>query len=103
MSVIQYIFRSLKYYKKQHLAILLGTILSTAILTGALVVGDSVKYSLNRLVEKRLGTVAFALQTSDRFVSNELVGNLADKLNVKTAGILKLEGMAINSGKDLRL
>jgi len=103
MNTFKYIFRSLTFYKKQHLAILLGTILSTAILTGALVVGDSVKYSLNKLVEKRLGNVAFAMQTNDRFVSNELSQKLSEVLSTQTTGILKLEGIAINSDLDTRL
>ena len=40
--------------------------LSAAILVGALIIGDSVKYSLMKIVENRLGKVQFALASGDR-------------------------------------
>lgn len=95
MSLFKLIFRSISYYRKQHLAVLLGTVISTAILTGALIIGDSVKYSLSNLVEKRLGEVSFALETGDRFVSDSLAVKLAATLNLKTASVLQLQGISI--------
>ena len=103
MNAFKYILRSLTFYKKQHLAILLGAVLSTAILTGALIVGDSVKYSLNQLVNKRLGKVTFAMQTHDRFITNELASKLAYELDTEVSGILTMNGIAINSGLDIRI
>lgn len=95
MSLFKLIFRSIHYYRKQHLAVFMGTVISTAILTGALIIGDSVKYSLSSLVEKRLGEVSFAMETGDRFVSDTLSLKLATSLNVKTASLLKLQGISI--------
>ena len=103
MSITKFILRSLWYFKKQHLAILLGTILSTAILTGALIIGDSVNYSLNQIVGKRLGNAAYALMTGDRFVRKELADVLGDYLKLKTTAILSVEGISINPETNARV
>jgi len=71
MSIFHYIIKSLWFFRKQHLAVLAGTLISTAVLTGALIVGDSIKYSLQKTVDARLGNVKFAMQTGDRFVSSD--------------------------------
>ena len=49
--------KSILFYKKQYFWILLGLILSAAILSGALTVGSSVKASLNDMAMKRLGNI----------------------------------------------
>jgi len=97
MSFYKFILKSLWYFKRQHLAVLAGTIISTAVLTGALIVGDSVKYTLNQVVENRLGTAKFALQTGDRFVRMKLADEISKKLNIPAASLLMVQGIAINS------
>jgi len=68
-----------------------------------LVVGDSVSYSLNQLVVKRLGDISFAMKANERFVSDSLSFRLAEKLGVQTTGILSLKGMVINTDLDMRI
>ena len=53
--------RSLTYYRKTHVWVVLGAAVSTAILVGALVIGDSVRLSLRQIVFDRLGDTEFAL------------------------------------------
>ncbi len=103
MSKLNYIFKSFLFFKKQHLAVLAGTILSTAVLTGALIVGDSVKYSLSQMVEYRLGKIQYVLQSNDRYVSAKLADAVADKLNVKSAAILMLGGVSSNPENNTRI
>ncbi len=103
MSIPKLILRSLWYFKKKHLTILLGTAISTAILTGALIVGDSVSHSLNQIVEKRLGGTEFALMTGDRYVRNELSQELGGELGVSAAAVLSLEGISINPENSKRI
>ncbi|MFK7735101.1 MAG: FtsX-like permease family protein [Pirellulaceae bacterium] len=62
--------RSLSYYKKSHLAVALGVAAATAVMVGALVVGDSVRYSLRSLVEKRLDGID-ALLHAQTFMAEE--------------------------------
>ena len=85
MNIVRLIIRSLFFYRKQQLAILAGTILSTAVLTGALIVGDSVKGSLKQMVDLRLGKTKFAIITGDRFVRSELAHELSKELKIKAS------------------
>lgn len=103
MTFFKFITQSLKYYKKQHLAILLGTILSTAVLTGALIVGDSVKFSLQQLVNKRLGNITYAMNTNDRYVSDSLMVKLSSELNNTVCGVLQNNAIIINNEAQKRI
>ena len=60
--------RSLIYFWRIQLAVLLGAAVATAVLTGALLVGDSVRGSLRDLTLDRLGRIDYAL-ASERFFS----------------------------------
>ena len=60
------ILRSLTYYWRTHLAVLLGVIAGTAVIAGALIVGDSVRDSLRQMTLERLGRVDHTL-SSHRF------------------------------------
>ena len=80
-----------------------ATIISTAVLTGALIVGDSVKYSLLKNVSQRLGKTEFALSTNDRFVTSEIAGKIPDVAGVSTSAILTVNGIAINPDSNLRI
>ncbi len=96
MSFFKLIIKSLWYFRRQNLALFAGILISTAVLTGALIIGDSVKYSLQQLVDLRLGEVRYALQTGDRFVRAELADNLSKTDDVTTASLLVVPGIAKN-------
>ncbi|MEI6899505.1 MAG: hypothetical protein WCL00_06485 [Bacteroidota bacterium] len=55
MNKTTLITRNLWYYRRSWLALMVGAMISTAVLTGALMVGDSVKYSLQEITLMRLG------------------------------------------------
>ena len=93
--------RSLIHFWRIHLAVLLGTAVATAVLTGALFVGDSVRGSLRDLTLDRLGSIDYALVT-EQFFREELAANLlnepalADQFEVAAPAIL-LAGTAVNT------
>ena len=103
MTKLTYILKSFLFFKKQHLAVIAGTIISTAVLTGALIVGDSVKYSLNKIVEKRLGDIQYVLQSNDRFVRAELAEEISNKLNVNSAPVILLQGVSVSPVNETRI
>ncbi|MFZ4522433.1 MAG: ABC transporter permease [Bacteroidales bacterium] len=103
MTRIQLIMRNLRFFRKQYLAVMAGIVVSTAVLTGALIVGDSVRYSLKRLTDIRLGKTKFALQANERFFSQQLADAITRKLNVEAIPVLISGGIAINSDKNLRI
>ncbi|MCG8607956.1 hypothetical protein MJD09_23590, partial [bacterium] len=68
--------RSLVYYWRINLAVALGAAVATAVLTGALLVGDSVRGSLRDLTLDRLGKIDYALVTH-RYFREEMLVELA--------------------------
>lgn len=73
--------RSAGFYLKSHLGTLLGAAIATAILTGALLVGDSVRGSLRAMALARIGKIDVALASGDRLFR----GALADDMQAKLA------------------
>ena len=57
MSLLRLIVESLRYHWRSNLSVALGVLAATAVLTGALVVGDSVRGSLLGLALERLGRI----------------------------------------------
>jgi len=92
--------RGLRHYWRTHLGVVLGAAVSTAILVGALVVGDSVRYSLRSFALARLGAVRLALAPRSRFFRAELADDLEAALNAETAPVLHLRGTV--KGKSAR-
>jgi len=84
--------QGLIYFWRIHLAVLLGAAVATAVLTGALLVGDSVRGSLRDLTLDRLGRIDHAL-VSERFFREGLA---ADLLNEAVPAIL-LNGTAVDA------
>ena len=76
--------RSLSYYWRVHLGLLLGTAVATTALTGALLVGDSMRGSLRDLALERLGRIDYALLAAHFFRSD-----LATELGHAPAILLK--------------
>ncbi len=67
--------RSLIYYWRVHLGLLLGTAVATTALTGALLVGDSMRGSLRDLALERLGHIDYAL-LAEHFFRRDLAAAL---------------------------
>ncbi len=91
------ILRSLYYYRRTHVWVLLGTALSTAIILGALLVGDSLEYSLKQQALDRLGKTKFALMGADRFFRSELAEEIGTAVGAPATGVLQLPAMVSNS------
>jgi len=96
------ILRSLIFYWRTHLGVLLGTMIGTAVLVGALVIGDSVRGSLKRLVSVRLGKTEYALFSEERFFRAQLADDLGHSLGLKAVPAIKLRGIVLNSNNNLR-
>lgn len=103
MNSRRLIRNNLVYYWKKHLLLALGVAISGAVITGALLVGDSVQYSLGRIVEQRLGEVSHVLKAGDRYFTSELSQKVADDLDIQTSALLLQEGAAVGDGGKLRV
>ena len=67
MSTFRLLWESVLYYWRTNLAVLLGVIAGTAVIGGALIVGDSVRGSLETMSRERLGQIDYAM-SGHRFV-----------------------------------
>lgn len=81
--------RSLRWYRRTHLAVVLGVATAVSVLAGALVVGDSVRRSLRELALGRLGRVDEAVRAG-HFFREELAAGLAGE--ARAAPLVALEG-----------
>ena len=83
------------------MGVFLSVVVSTAVLTGALIIGDSVRYTLMKMVDTRLGATQIALTPQQRFFSTELSNKLSKELDTLTASVLQLQGM-ITDGNNVK-
>jgi putative ABC transport system permease protein len=103
MLIFRLISKSIWYFRKPYLAVFAGTVIATATLTGALIIGDSLKHSLGRLVDVRLGRTEYAFISASRFVRAQLANDLASALHTPVTPLLLLRGIAIHPGTGERL
>ncbi|MCY2955051.1 MAG: FtsX-like permease family protein [Planctomycetota bacterium] len=76
MTRTRLILRNLVYFRAANLAVIAGMAVATAVLTGALLVGDSVRGSLRTLALQRLGPIDHVL-VSRQFVPEDLAQRIA--------------------------
>jgi putative ABC transport system permease protein len=77
MTLHTFLLNSLRHYGRSHLGLLLGVALSAAILSGSLLVGDSVRASLGRVAKLRLGQVQSVVLGGERWFTQALAGKTA--------------------------
>ncbi len=90
MRTTRLIKRSLAYYWQTNLVVVLGVATAVAVLTGALLIGESVRGSLRDLVSQRLGATDYIV-ASTGFFREELAGDLA--AIGATSPLIALDGM----------
>ncbi|MBV5315855.1 MAG: ABC transporter permease [Prolixibacteraceae bacterium] len=103
MSIYKLILKSVWFYRRLNLTIILGIALSTAILVGALIIGDSVKYSLQQITVQRLGKTSQVITAGERLFRTQLANELAEKTGIETAALLRANGFGVIDGGDLRI
>jgi len=96
MKALTLVLRSLVFYWRTNLGVLAGATISTAILVGALVVGDSVRNSLLQQTLQRLGDTELALASGDRYVTSALADRLSQDLDTMVVPVLALDGVALS-------
>jgi len=103
MSLWQLVARSLRFYWRTHTAVLLAVAVATGVLTGALVVGDSVQYTLGRTVEARLGRTGFAVLPQDRYFRASLAEDLQGRSVATIVPALQVSGIVANEDGSRRV
>jgi ABC-type antimicrobial peptide transport system permease subunit len=107
MNAWRFILASLRHYRRIHLAVALGVAVATAVLTGALLVGDSVRGSLRDLTLQRLGRIDSAIVAGHMFRA-ELASEVASDAGFRAHFASALPAILVNgtlqsgSGADVR-
>ena len=103
MSFWQLLKRDVLFYRRSGLGTLLLAAVCSAILTGAMLVGDSVTYSLRRLAHMRLGSVQYACNTGERFFDCQLAKDLTENTSGHVAGVLTMKGILESADGSVRI
>lgn len=100
MTFLNLLKRNLIFYWKRNLAIAFGVAVCSAVIIGALMVGDSIKYNLNKIVSLRLGAITHSITAGDRFFTEDLAFRFEQQIHSPVAPLLLLDGIAINNNED---
>ena len=103
MTTLRLLVRNLVYYRRTHMWVVLGTMVSSALLVSALVTGDSIQYSLRRIVDDRLGATRYALISGDRLFAAHIADDMSRRLGTTVAPVLLTRGNVILEGGGRRM
>jgi len=104
VSLWTLILRGLVHRRRSNLAVVLGAAIGVAVITGSLLVGDSVRGSLRHLAEERLGRADFTLQAPRFFAeqtADALAVNAAADSPLQCVPLIALDGAAIEPESEL--
>jgi len=85
---------SLKFYYKQAIYQVLIIALLSAVITGSLLTGKSVRTSLKKSACERLGNTGILISSGVRFFDNQLVSRIDSISGMRCTGLLELNGFS---------
>jgi putative ABC transport system permease protein len=103
MNLLRLVTRSLRHYPASHLATAAGIAISTAVICGALIIGDSLSQSLLRIVDTRLGQTTHTVTAGERIFTRSLVTQLNKSDGISAAPVLKTEAVLTVQGSGDRI
>ncbi|MCE5185815.1 MAG: ABC transporter permease [Planctomycetaceae bacterium] len=103
MRLLQFVKRDWRFYRRGNWTVVGLAGLCCAILTGSLLVGDSVRFSLRRLSSLRLGKVQLAMESKDRFFRQTLAGQCAQLTGAPAAAALMQKGILESADGKVRI
>jgi len=99
MNLSTLLKRTFSHYFGNNLATSAGIAITTAIICGSLIIGDSLKNSLVQIVNYRLGETTHTITSGDRIFTQKL----AKRLEEQAAPVLKTEAIASIQGGVFRV
>ncbi len=85
------------------MTVMLGVAISTMVLTGTLIIGDSVVTSLESATQLRLGKSEFLFSGIDRYFRISLADDIRNDIDADVAPILQLKGIGSSQGGKYKL
>jgi len=102
MTLSRLILAGLRHDWRAHAGVTLGAALTCAVVTGALVVGDSVRHTLHTTALQRLGQVTHVVAPGDRMFTAALADRLAPQTPGDVAAALLVRGVVGRSDGEAR-
>ncbi|MEM9345781.1 MAG: FtsX-like permease family protein [Planctomycetota bacterium] len=90
MTLYRLMLQSMSRFWRTNLGVMLGVALASTVITGALLVGDSMRYTLSQAAKQRLGNIEQAVIGGDRFFTD----SLAQSFGEGSSGVIIAEGVA---------
>jgi putative ABC transport system permease protein len=91
-GIFRIVIRSVKYSKKPVLYQILIIVLLSAVITGSILTGRSVRESLKKISSEHLGNSGIVISSGTRYFNSDLVQRMKDSAKVTCTGILELNG-----------
>jgi ABC-type antimicrobial peptide transport system permease subunit len=95
-GIIRIIFKSIKFYKIPVLYQILIIVLLSAVITGSLLTGESVRQSLKKTSSESLGNTGILISSGNRFFSPDLIQKMRNGSNISCTGLVELTGFCQN-------
>ena len=95
-GMLKMITRSLIFYRKDAVYQVIIVMLLSAIITGSLLTGTSVRSSLRRTSDQKSGNTRIIVSSGQRFLSSALADKISEKTGEKAVAILETEGYCSN-------
>jgi len=90
------VIKSVRYYKKPALYQVLIVALLSAVITGSLLTGWSVRASLKKIAAEHLGNTGVLISSGTRFFDISLAERLRDSALINCTGLLEINGYCQN-------
>jgi len=94
MSYLKLILNNYKHYWRSHLLILIGIIISSTILSGALFIGDSVHHTLQQISKQHLGKSQYLISSNQHLLQAKLSQTISQQLQTPCCSILQITATA---------
>jgi putative ABC transport system permease protein len=91
-GILQIVSRSIKFYKKPVIYQILIIALLSAVITGSLLTGRSVRSSLKKSASERLGNTGIMISSGFRYFDASLAERIMDSVKINCTGILEING-----------
>ena len=95
-GILKIVIKSVRFYKKPVLYQILIVGLLSAVITGSLLTGWSVRASLKKTASEHLGNTGIVISSGNRFFDPSLADRLKDSARINCTGLLEINGFCQN-------
>jgi putative ABC transport system permease protein len=96
MALLKIVIKSIRFYKKPVIFQIIIISLLSAVITGSLLTGWSVRASLRKTASGHLGNTGIVISSGGRFFDPLLAGRLQNSTGINCTGLLEIRGRCQN-------